>query len=151
MLQRIAVFLLFVWVFLSMANVTQANYTANEKAGSDWVYLTFSDNKTNDTVGSASTNDTSKTFVNGIEGMLVVEYIQNSISYSFTIPDAPVGTYRGRYLASDSTFVIERSSGIGWLKQYQLPGSGSQTSLVASSTMALRTGSLIFQVRRQAK
>src|SRR4029453_3289204 len=90
-----------------------------------------------DTIASASSNDTGYTFNNTDKSSEIwIEYIQNSIRSTFKI-DYPVTQFRTRYLAADSSFVVEQHTDIGWIGVPLLP-IATQTTTVSKVTWSLR-------------
>lgn len=138
----------FAGVFILSGFTTPETKKEPEKSA---VYILFSgSNKEQDTIGTASTNDTSRTFVNEVNGAnLTVELSQNSKTATFKVPNVLAGTYRIRYLAADSNLYVERYTNtvLGYVVQ-QVITVGDMNVTARGWTVFLKTGNAIIQVRR---
>lgn len=115
-------------------------------------YLTFSkpasysQYENIDTVATASTNDTSYSFVNPNVSYrnLKVEFIQNSTAQSFTINSTTIEKGRIRYLAADSSLYVES---YGLLGYSPVPLTTSSSTNATKYTLPAKTGTGIFTIR----
>jgi len=99
-----------------------------------------------DTIGSATTNDTSWTFKNKSAWQtLRVFFVQNSVSTQFLINIKNVNEVRLRYLAADSTLFVEINEKTGWSRVPIIINSSSTNQ--DKYQIPLRTGSLFFAIR----
>ncbi len=113
----------------------------------DGGYLRNSTNgSATDTIGTATTNDTSYTFTNDAKyNYLFVEFYQNSTLNYYYIKHQSTGKVRFRYVAADSTLITEVTGLLGWIKApIVLPDS---TNAQMAYNLSLRTDNGILTIR----
>lgn len=126
-----------IWTFVLMSLIILTAAVIDSGPG----YL---ENKTNkatiDTIGSATTNDTSYTFRNSGYNIIYAEFQQNSKLYNYRLDHPYLNEIRVRYLAADSTITFERPTKLGWVTVPIIIAGTSTASFEAT----LRTGNALL-------
>ena len=98
-----------------------------------------------DTVGTAGSNDTSRTFLNpGDYSAIWLEYFQNSVWRTVKLDYPAAYKYRVEYTTADSSFQIEVNHGNGWIP---VPVFNYSTDVVRKFAMDAKTGTAFIRFR----